>query len=148
MERCYLQLWWYFFTKCEQEKKSLLYLKVKDGTFKCVTTALLHKQKSDTSQDALKMSQNISIVPVKPDVGHAIGKNWPFGRENYLKKIKTLQNDLQLQKSFRISPLHTIKVCFEYLGIRNFFDALCDIRIIVCCDNIRHCFVETMSNIS
>ena len=32
------------------------------------------------------------------------------------------------------------------LGI--FFDALCDIRIIVCCDNIRHCFVETMSNIS
>ena len=86
MERCYLQLWWYFFTKCEQEKKSLLYLKVKDGTFKCVTTALLHKQKSDTSQDALKMSQNISIVPVKPDVGHAKGKNWPFGRENYLKK--------------------------------------------------------------
>ena len=64
-----------FFTKCEQEKKSLLYLKVKYGTFKCVTTALLHKQKSDTSQDALKMSQNISIVPVKPDVGHAKGKN-------------------------------------------------------------------------
>ena len=64
-----------FFTKCEQEKKSLLYLKVKDGTFKCVTTALLHKQKSDTSQDALKMSQNISIVLVKPDVGHAKGKN-------------------------------------------------------------------------
>ena len=31
------------------------------------------------------MSQNISIVPVKPDVGHAKGKNWPFGRENYLK---------------------------------------------------------------
>ena len=133
MERCYLQLWWYFFTKCEQEKKSLLYLKVKDGTFKCVTTALLHKQKSDTSQDALKMSQNISIVPVKPDVGHAKGKNWPFGRENYLK-IKTLQNDLQLQKTFRISPLHTNKVfyhcskshwppplCFEYLGIKNFF---------------------------
>ena len=55
----------FFFTKCEQEKKSLLYLKVKDGTFKCVTTALLHKQKSDSSQDALKMSQNISIVPVK-----------------------------------------------------------------------------------
>ena len=32
------------------------------------------------------MSQNISIVPVKPDVGHAKGKNWPFGWENYLKK--------------------------------------------------------------
>jgi len=37
---------------------------------------------------------------------------------------------------------------FEYLGIRNLFDALFDIHVIVCCDNIRHCFVETMSNIS
>ena len=38
------------------------------------------------------MSQNISIVPVKPDVGHAKGKNWPFGQEkNYLQK-KTPQN--------------------------------------------------------
>ena len=32
------------------------------------------------------MSQNISIVPVKPDVGHAKGKNGPFDQENYLKK--------------------------------------------------------------
>ena len=65
----------FFLLNVKNEKKSLHYLKVKDGTFKCVTTALLHKQKSDTSQDALKMSQNISIVPVKPDVGHAKGKN-------------------------------------------------------------------------
>ena len=54
-----------FFTKCDKEKKFLLYLKILDGTFKCVTTVLLHKHRSDTSQDALKMFQNISNVPVK-----------------------------------------------------------------------------------
>ena len=32
------------------------------------------------------------------------------------------------------------------LGI--LFDALCDIRVIVCCDNMRHSSVETMSNMS
>ena len=50
---------------------------------------------------------------------------------------------ITVQKAIDPPPIY-----FEYLGIRNFFDALCDIRIIVCCDNIRHCFVETMSNIS
>ena len=80
-----------FFTKCDKEKKFLLYLKILDGTFKCVTTVLLHKHRSDTSQDALKMFQNISNVPVKQSflmydmlkakidrlAGKIILKKWP-----------------------------------------------------------------------